>query len=171
MFYWILHMTATGVLGVVFALSVSHKLRDYPRFQANLAAYRIVPLRLLVVAAPLVIALEVSAILALLLPVGPGLWIAFGMLSGYTLALLVNLLLGRTTIDCGCGDLPTPISGWLLLRNGVLLVIAFPYGTSSAAPGFAAWILVGSTVIVLSLFYLTIEQLLANRQWGTTERG
>ena len=164
-------MTATGVLGVVFALSASHKLRNYPRFHANLAAYRTVPLRLLVVAAPLVIALEMSAVLALLLPVGPGLWIAFGMLSAYTLALLVNLLLGRTTIDCGCGDLPTPISGWLLLRNGVLLLFAFPYGTPGASPGIAAWILVATTVLVLALFYLTIEQLLANQQWGTAKRG
>ena len=47
MLSWILYMTAMGTLVLVFGLSVSHKLRDYPRFKASLAAYQLVPERLL----------------------------------------------------------------------------------------------------------------------------
>ena len=88
---------------------------------------------------------------------------AFGLLCLYTLALAINLMRGITAIDCGCGDLPTPISGWLLLRNGALLIMAFPHDTAAAGAGFAAWALVSVLVAMMIVFYLTVEQLLANQ--------
>ena len=121
---WVLHMTATGTLAVVFVLSVNHKVRGFARFAASLAAYRLFPAGLSRSAAVMVIVMEVAAIVALFTPSGEGMWIAFGLLTLYSLALAINLLRGNTAIDCGCGDLPTPISGWLLLRNGFLLVLA-----------------------------------------------
>ncbi len=163
MLYWVLYTTAIGTLAAVFALSVRHKLRDFPRFKASLGAYRLFPDSLLPLAAPAVVALELAAIIALFLPVGPGLWIAFGLLCLYTLAITINLLRGVTAIDCGCGDQPTPISGWLLLRNGALLLIAFPQDPASTGGTIAGWALVAVLVVVALLFYLTIEQLLANQ--------
>ncbi len=163
MLYWVLYTTAIGTLAAVFALSVRHKLRDFPRFKASLGAYRLFPDSLLPLAAPAVVALELAAIIALFLPVGPGLWIAFGLLCLYTLAITINLLRGVTAIDCGCGDQPTPISGWLLLRNGALLLIAFPQDPASTGGTIAGWVLVAVLVVVALLFYLTIEQLLANQ--------
>ena len=162
MLSWILYMTAMGTLALVFALSVSHKLRDYARFRASLGAYKLVPERLLGVFAPLVILLEVTAIAAILLPTGPGVSIAFGLLLLYTLALTVNLLRGNTSIDCGCGDAPTPISGWLLLRNGGLLLLAMPHQPSEGSPDLLHWALVAALVTLLMVFYLIFEQLLAN---------
>ena len=117
MLNWVVYMTAMGTLAVVFLVSVSHKLRDYPRFKASLSAYRLFPQSILPIVAPVVVALEVAAVVAILLPSGPGKWLAFGLLTTYTGALGVNLARGNTSIDCGCGDAPTPISGWLLLRN------------------------------------------------------
>ena len=163
MLYWVLYTTAIGTLAAVFALSVRHKLRDFPRFKASLGAYRLFPESLLPLAAPAVVALELAAIIALFLPVGPGLWIAFGLLCLYTLAITINLLRGITAIDCGCGDQPTPISGWLLLRNGALLLIAFPQDPASTGGTITGWVLVAVLVVVALLFYLTIEQLLANQ--------
>jgi hypothetical protein len=159
---WIIYSSAMGTLALVFAFSVSHKLRDYPRFLASLAAYNMVPAMLLPVLAPGVIALELAAILAILLPVGPGVTIAFGLLMLYTLALTYNLLRGNTSIDCGCGDAPTPISGWLLLRNGALLLLAMPEGAVTVAPGLLDWALVAMLVALLGIIYLVVEQLLAN---------
>lgn len=155
-------MSAMGTLAFVFALSATHKLRDYARFKASLGAYRLVPAGMLDVLAPTVILLELAAIAAILLPAGPGVSIAFGLLIFYTLALTINLLRGNTAIDCGCGDVPTPISGWLLLRNGALLLLALPHEPTTGPPDLLHWALVGGLVVALSLFYLIIEQLLAN---------
>lgn len=171
MLHWVLYTTAIGTLAAVFALSVRHKLRDFPRFKASLGAYRLFPDSLLPLAAPAVVALELAAIIALFLPLGPGLWIAFGLLCLYTLAITINLLRGITAIDCGCGDQPTPISGWLLLRNGALLLIAFPQDSASIAGTSAGWVLVAVLVIVMLLFYMTIEQLLANQFIGEASDG
>ena len=162
MLNWVVYTSAMGALALVFLFSVSHKLRDYHRFKASLGAYRILPDTLLGVMAPLVIGLELAAIVAILLPVGPGTAIAFGLLLIYTLALTVNLLRGNTAIDCGCGDVPTPISGWLLLRNGVLLLLALPHAPLSGTPELLHWLLAGGLVVLLALFYLIVEQLLSN---------
>ena len=162
MLSWILYMTAMGTLVLVFGLSVSHKLRDYPRFKASLAAYQLVPHRLLGLFAPLVVLLELAAIVAILLPTGPGVSIAFGLLMLYTMALTVNLLRGNTSIDCGCGDAPTPISGWLLLRNGALLMLALPHEPEGGPPDLLHWVLVAALILLLMMFYLIFEQLLVN---------
>ena len=167
---WVLTSSAMGTVALVFIFSVSHKLRDYHRFKASLGAYRIMPDALLGLVAPLVIGLEIAAIVAILLPFGPGSAIAFGLLLGYTLALAINLLRGNTAIDCGCGDVPTPISGWLLLRNGALLLLALPFsqllpvqdGPLGSAPGLLLWLLVAGLVMLMALIYLILEQLLAN---------
>jgi len=162
-------MSAMGTLAIVFTFSVTHKLRNYSRFKASLAAYRMMPDALLPLLSPLVIGLEVVAIGAILLPVGPGVWIAFGLLLIYTLALTLNLLRGNTSIDCGCGDAPTPISGWLLLRNGALLLLALPHEPESGPPDLLHWALVAVVVGLLGIFYLVVEQLLANHHLLTDQ--
>ena len=159
---WVLYMTAMGTLALVFAISVSHKLRDFARFRASLGAYGLVPASMLPLLAPVVIILELAAIVAIFLPVGPGVTLAFSLLVIYTLALAVNLMRGNTSIDCGCGDAPTPISGWLLLRNGALLLLALPHAPASGPPDLLHWLLVAGLIASLGLFYLIIEQLLAN---------
>jgi hypothetical protein len=160
---WVVYMTAMGTLALVFLVSVSHKLRDYSRFKASLGAYRLFPQPLLKIVAPIVVALELAAVVAILLPSGPGKWLAFGLLTIYTGALAVNLARGNTSIDCGCGDAPTPISGWLLLRNGALLLLALPFESAAVDHGIWQWGLVVMLVIVLVFYYLVVEQLLANQ--------
>jgi hypothetical protein len=89
--------------------------------------------------------------------------LAFVILGVYTVAMSVNLARGRRYIDCGCGDLPTPLSGWLLLRNGLLMALAWPYGLGGDYSGTPwTWLLVSAVVLVFVVFYLTMEQLLAN---------
>lgn len=160
---WIVHYTATGALAAVFALALSHKLRAFARFRASLQGYGIVPEFLLGLVAPAIVGLEALALLCLFIPVGPGSLLAFTVLGVYTVAMALNLVRGRRFIDCGCGDLPTPLSGWLLLRNGLLMALAWPYGLQTGyTASLGAWLLVGVVVLVLVVFYLTMEQLLAN---------
>lgn len=163
MFDWIVHYIAAGTLAVVFVLAMGHKLRNYARFRASLQAYGIVPEFLLRFVGPFIVLLEALAVLCLLLPLGPGSLLAFAVLGVYSVAMGTNLLRGRKYIDCGCGDLPTPLSGWLLLRNLMLMALAWPYALPAGYAGSAwAWSLVTVVVLVLVVFYLTIEQLLAN---------
>ncbi|MEM8769420.1 MAG: hypothetical protein AAGE43_18435, partial [Pseudomonadota bacterium] len=61
-----------------------------------------------------------------------------------------------------CGDAPTPISTALLARNGALLLLALPHEPASGPPDLLHWALVAGLVAMLSLFYLIVEQLLAN---------
>ncbi len=168
-----MHKVAAGTIACVFALALYHKARDYPRFRASLEAYGIIPGFLVPLFAPLIIGLEFAALACLFLPVGPGSLLAFSVLGIYSVAIAVNLLRGRDYIDCGCGDLPTPLSGWVLLRNGLLMVLAWPYGVSRqglvAEP--AAWLLVVVSVIVLMSLYLILDQLLANAGVSDANRG
>lgn len=159
---WLVYTTAMGTLAVIFVISVTHKLRDYGRFKASLGAYRLLPVSLIGIAAPALIGMELLAIVAILVPTGPGASIALALLAVYTLAITINLLRGNTSIDCGCGDVPTPISGWLLLRNGALLLLVLPHEPLTASPDAYHWVLAGSLVVIFALFYLIIEQLLAN---------
>lgn len=161
MVYWLVFSGGAGLLGVVFALSVFRKLRNFERFKTSLEDYQLFPPRLLSVAAPGVIGLEIAAIAAIVAPVGPGLWIAFALLSLYTLAMLINMTRGREAIDCGCGDLPTQISGWLLARNGALMVLALPHSPPGFTPDARAWMLLGLVVLVLSVLYFLLERLLS----------
>jgi hypothetical protein len=151
-----------GTLAIIFVISVTHKLRDYGRFKASLGAYRLLPESLVGIAAPGLIGMELAAIVAILLPIGPGASIALVLLAVYTLAITINLLRGNTSIDCGCGDVPTPISGWLLLRNGALLLLVLPQQPPSGSPDVYHWLVAVALMVVLALFYLIIEQLLAN---------
>jgi hypothetical protein len=161
--YWLAFSGGAGLLGVVFAISVYRKLKGYERFKSSLSDYQLFPPSLLGLAAPGVIGLEIAAIAAIVAPVGPGLWIAFALLSLYTLAMMINMTRDRAAIDCGCGDQPTQISGWLLARNGALMLLALPHSPPGFVPDTGAWLLLGVVVAVLSGLYLLLERFLSRR--------
>ena len=77
--------------------------------------------------------------------------------------MAMNLLRGRSSIDCGCGGKPTPLSWWLVGRNALLtiaagsLIIAEPVQLTAFGLLMA---LAASTLLVL--YYLTAEQLLSS---------
>ena len=163
MFGWVAHHLSAGTLAAVFALAVTHKLRDFPRFQASLMAYEIVPDSFVRWFAALVVLLETAAVVLLLLHEGRGPMLAFALLGVYSMAIGLNMARGKTEIDCGCGDIPTPLSVWLLLRNLVLMGLALgAVGDPVAHVPPAAWILLVAGVLCLLGCYLIAEHLLAN---------
>jgi hypothetical protein len=160
---WVAHHLSAVTLAAVFALAVAHKLRDFRRFQASLMAYEIIPDLFIRLFAPLVVGLEIAAVGVLLLHEGRGPLLAFTLLGVYSMAIGINMARGKTQIDCGCGDIPTPLSSWLLLRNLVLMGLALGAGGHPVAQGSpAAWLLVAAGVLCLLGFYLIVEHLLAN---------
>jgi hypothetical protein len=160
---WVIHQIGVGVLIVIFALAVWHKLRHYPRFRAAVAAYDMVPEAFVAWFAALIVLLELLTVAFLAIHEGRGTLLAFALFGTYTLAMGLNMARGRAEIDCGCGDLPIPLSRWLLLRNVVLMglaLLAARHPDAEGSPG--GWVLVGAGIILATGLYLIIEQLLAN---------
>jgi methylamine utilization protein MauE len=131
-------LVRTG-LALLFASAAWHKLRDRSTFSGVLAAYRMVPDAAIAVVVGAVPALELAVALAWVTP-GASLVAAAGtvaLLALYAVAIAVNLVRGRSTIDCGCGvaGARQPISEWLLVRNGALAVLALvPLRAQTARP-------------------------------------
>lgn len=155
---------AWGVAGV-FAAAVVHKLGNRLEFRGVLEQYRILPAPLAPLAVLAVILLEGAACLALAVPPwrGLGAGLAGGLLLAYSAAIGLNLhVRGRTELDCGCGGAPIPLSGWLLLRNALLLALVPLAALPSAADG-AALALAAAVALFFWLAYGAGNQLLANQ--------
>ncbi|MFO1040016.1 MAG: MauE/DoxX family redox-associated membrane protein [Geminicoccaceae bacterium] len=152
-------------LALVFLVGAWMKLADRADFALAVEAYDLLPERLVPTA---VLALPVVELLAaLLLPWqatrAVGLLLGALVLVGVTAGVAINLLRGRTIIDCGCGGLSgrQPISWLLVMRNlglmAVLAIVAMAPSTPLDAMG-----VVGGGVAFL-LLYSALDRILANR--------
>lgn len=155
---------ATGLVVLVFARALLHKLSDLTGFRATLAEYRLLPQGSDGAAAMALIAAEGLTLATLLLPVARplGHLAAAGLLVIYGTAMAVNLLRGRTRIDCGCGGSGQALSWTLVGRNAVLTAAtlaatAFPVDLDLAQATVAV-AAIASFWIMLVLF----EQLVGN---------
>lgn len=164
--------TAGAALSVIFLTGAWQKLRDPPLFQANVENYRLLPEGLTSVAAILLPLWELAA--GVLLLFGStrtaAALLTVGLLLVVTAAVVVNLLRGRTEIDCGCGSLgghvgDQTLSWGLTIRNGVLAVAAL-LTLREDSGRILVWIdylsVVGGTLGLLGL-YVTVNQLMANQ--------
>ena len=155
---WILRLSLALLLGA----AALHKLRDPSAFTRTLRDYRILPAVLAPSAVPAVVAVEALLAAMLLLPftaTAAGLSTA-GLLGLYSAAIATNLARGRRFIDCGClgPGARQPLSGWLLVRNGVLMLagalLALPVG---ARP--LTWVdgvsIAGAVAVLALLFHAT----------------
>jgi hypothetical protein len=88
------------------------------------------------------------------------------LLLVYAAAIGINLARGRRDIDCGCMGPANRqlLSGWLLLRNGLLAAIAL---IGAAIPGTrelhaADFALIGLALLGAAALYGAMNQLMAN---------
>ena len=164
----VLHLAALAAvvfLALLFLRAAWHKAADYGRFVGFVADYRLVPDALLGVASRLLVAAE-FAVVALLVWPPLAVWGAVGalvLLGLYALGIAVNLLRGRTRIECGCGGAAQPLSWLLVVRNGVLMALAglalsIPY-TLAGVLETAVALLAGALAFSL---YVIAEQVMAN---------
>ncbi|ESW80679.1 hypothetical protein X770_30935 [Mesorhizobium sp. LSJC269B00] len=115
-------VTSIGLLVLVFARAVLHKITDFGKLRQTVIEYRIAPERW---AGPITAALTGAESLTLASLLTPG-FRGFGTLAaaflllGYGAAMAINLARGRTSIDCGCGGLGQSIS-WVLVGRNVTL--------------------------------------------------
>ncbi len=158
---------------LLFAFSVSHKIRSPQHFSAVLADYRVLPDSLVPIASWLVIAAELAVVALVLAGQAAAAMMLAGMLmAGYSAGIALNLLRGRRDIDCGCAGpaASQTLSGWLLLRNVLLLaVIAVALLPDQArALGWLDWLTVTLGLAAASALYGAANTLIANHLRLTT---
>jgi len=153
-----------GALALVLFGAAWHKWSDGNAFLSALAAYRLLPEPLLGPAARLIPALETALGIALLVPAtrDAALVGASTLMGLYGVAIGINLVRGRSYIDCGCGDRAHPLSWALVFRNGVIGVAALGVaGVSVDRPlGWLDGITLTCGVLGLLAAYLAADEVL-----------
>jgi hypothetical protein len=162
----LLPLVISTSLALLFFMAARHKLSDNRRFEAQLAAYRLVPDSVLGVTAKALPWLEMSLVFLLLIPITRpfAASVAAALLVIYALAMAVNIRRGRSEIDCGCGDKPQSLSVMLLIRNAVLasgaLLLVIPVIERSITTVDLLFVALFTAVLAMS--YLMVEQLVIN---------
>lgn len=168
------------LIAVAFCLLLTsagvHKLGDRLRFQGILAAYQILPVSLIAPLGWIIPLLEISLGLA---------WIVgwrtdlvsvatAALLTAYALGMAINLMRGRTYIDCGCGLASAKasredngvqqLSVWLVYRNIVLIVLALATGADMTTRNFGVldYFSLLAATLALTFIYGAFHQLLVN---------
>jgi hypothetical protein len=155
-------------LATLFARAAWHKLSQHQSFQAELSAYRLLPVSFTLPVVYGLAAAEIFCTLGLLF-FDSAIALSIILLLMYAIAIAINLWRGNHRIDCGCGGWLSPrktLSWALVWRNLLLASLAFiclflplPADLSSGNLLFA--LLITAT---LWLLYETSEQAISNLQ-------
>lgn len=100
-----------------------HKAFDFLEFQGFVADYKLLPEKLIKPFSATLIGLELGAVVMMLISATrtAGLLLACALFALYAIAMGINLLRGRTRIECGCGGTPQLLSPALIWRNAILM--------------------------------------------------
>lgn len=159
-----------GGLALLFGVTAFEKFRDFGVFHAAVVGYALLPERVVGVIAVALAGCEASLGVALVTPAAwrlrePALLASAALLALYGVAIAVNLARGRRDIDCGCAGPAArqPLSGWLLVRNTLLVAMALVcLGRTGARP--LVWIdalTVSGGIAMLGATWLAAHRLLA----------
>lgn len=155
-------------LAGLFGASAAHKIRTRREFVGVVRNYKVAPGWASAPAAALVIIVETAIAAMLVFPEarGSGALAAAGLLVAYGALISVNILRGRSEIDCGCsfGSRTERLSSVLFVRNGVLAVAALIAAApaSGRALGVYDFTVIAMFVATATAFYLSFEALRAN---------
>lgn len=168
-------LVARGLLGAIFLQAGLQKLRHYAEWQGVVGNYRVMPFTLVPAFS---YALPVAEIgLAVALWFGRGAAAAGGaagsaavLLVLFCVAIGINLARGRSHIDCGCfqSSLRQALSGSLLVRNGVLVLIALAAAGGGATRSLPATALAACLGGVCFVLYLALNELLVQSRPALT---
>ncbi|WP_077035535.1 MauE/DoxX family redox-associated membrane protein [Pelomonas sp. KK5] len=131
---------ASAALALIFLQAAVEKLRAPEVFLDAVQNYKLLPASLNWAFARVLPIAELAAALGLLFARPLGAPLALALLAIVTAGVLVNVLRGRTRIDCGCGgDQHLPLGPGLLARNAVLMALAL-LATLPVAPRATVWL-------------------------------
>lgn len=115
----------------LFLYSAIQKILHFSPFTRSVEGYQLLPRYLVVPLSIFIILSEIGVAGSFLsIPTQAGLFLALFLLISFSVAILVNLLRGKKTIDCGCfGHSKEAYSWMILLRNiilcGILVLLSF----------------------------------------------
>jgi hypothetical protein len=157
----VLQLAAALTLALVFGVGAVSKMTAWAELEGVVQNFRIVPAGLAPLVARLLPPAELMLAVLVLFPPTRALagWGMAALLVLFAGAIALNLLRGRVDIDCGCfrSALRQNLSGWLLLRNGLLtgLALACVPTASGRALGWADLFVAVAAAAVLFLAYLS----------------
>ncbi len=165
----VLPYAASYTLGAIFLAGAHAKWRERHVFVAVVQAYGLLPVPLVTVFSFCVMLAEFGVGLALW---WPPLWpvaqlAGVALLAVVTGAVGVNLLRGRTDIDCGCGGASGDQQlSWALVGRNAVLALFLAAAASPAAARDLQWLDYGTIAFATAIgfaLYAAVNQLLANR--------
>ncbi|WP_373019996.1 MauE/DoxX family redox-associated membrane protein [Thiomicrorhabdus sp.] len=103
-----------------------HKAFDFLEFQGFVADYELIPEKLIKPFSAALVGLELASVGMMLVNSlrDYGLMLAIALFIVYAIAIGINLLRGRTSIECGCGGAPQLLGPVLIWRNALLVLAA-----------------------------------------------
>jgi hypothetical protein len=155
-------VTITGFLVIVLVRGAWHKAASFLETVGFADGYELVPEWWTATIVRGLIAIEVTVVLALVIPALHvcGALMAAGLFAGYGMLMAIALLRGKREIDCGCGGPPQLISTFTLCRNAVLTGLALAAAVlpvTSVSLGETAFAI--AAALVLTGDYVLIERL------------
>lgn len=164
------------LMALLFGLAAMHKLNDATGFRGILAAYDVLPSAWVSPIAFAIPMLEIALGFAWLFAWRPELisLASVLLLSSYVLAIGINLLRGRSYIDCGCSFSSVNASGddnsvqqlsvWLIYRNLLLIGLAYSAGleVGTRSIGTLDYFSLVAALLALAFVYAAFNQLLIN---------
>jgi len=158
---------ATGLICLVLARALLHKLTARVEFEATVTEYHILPARWSAAAAVALLVLEALTLVAIIAPAyrQQGAVRAAGLFALYSIAIGINLARGRERIDCGCGGVGQQLSWFLIARNLLLIAGCICIVTCDvpAMLGLAECAAAAGLVPLLWLVLALFDRILGNR--------
>jgi hypothetical protein len=159
---------ATGVfIGLVLFGAALAKVLRWTAFRGVVGSYRLLPEALVAPFAWLLPPVEAAIGAAVILRVGfPwSAWIAAGLFLLFAISMALNLIRGRTFIDCGCfqSALRQPLEWRLVARNIGLaaLALALPAAGSGLERASDVWLAVLPASLAFYALYLALNSVWA----------
>ncbi len=178
----IVESIALTIIAFIFLAGSVRKLTNLGVFEQAIASYELTNDSLTWFLSRFIPILELSAGLLLLIPPmrETGALIALSLLVFVTAAVVINLLRGRTELNCGCGGLEDeqPISWNLVLRNLTLAALV-GFSFMGAAHSVFSWVdlvtiyasaLAGYGIFAISNQLIANQLRLASASTGRRER-
>jgi uncharacterized membrane protein len=153
------------LLSATFIQAGVHKFRYRAQLTGVISNYRLLPAALVPLVSRLLPPVELALGLALLVPSTGSALIAGGLLGLFTAAMVINLLRGRTHIDCGCfqSGLRQELGWELVWRNGVLMMMAAYTAWFPVHPPRYIWVPAVLFGLLSNVLYQVFNALAANR--------
>ena len=156
-----------AAVAVILLAGAWQKLADNGVFRATVELYGILPTGLVGAFAVFFPLAEVLAAVALLgWADGPALGLPLGVLALSTAGVAINVLRGRTDLECGCGGDSHPRLSWALVARNALLMGAVLLAGAAEGSRALVWVdylSVAALTLAITGLYTVVNQLLANQ--------